>query len=110
MGDCYRGHRAEDGTVEVLCPDATRLPCVGNWGDFNWAGGGVGASSLALALAMDILGDHVRALRVWRRLMWNVVAEFPYECWTVAREQLDRDVAYIEMLIQHGPELLAWEI
>ncbi len=38
---------------------------------FAWGYGGSGPAQLALALAVDVLGDDQRALRIYQQLKWD---------------------------------------
>ena len=55
---------------------------------FEWAVAGVGAAQLALALAMDLLNDPVRALDVYTLLEFALVVRLPKNGWTLTEVQL----------------------
>lgn len=46
---------------------------------FNWGYGGSGPTQLALALACDVLGDDMKARRLYQQLKWRWVTTLPID-------------------------------
>jgi Family of unknown function (DUF6166) len=64
---------------------------------FEWGYGGSGPAQLALALACDVLGDVQRALRVYQRLKWRLIAGIEADVWTITDEELLRVIYACEL-------------
>ena len=63
---------------------------------WNGAATAAGRRSLALALAADVLGDDQRALEVYQRLQFRLVASLPDEDWVLTEGQLRAAIDAIE--------------
>lgn len=71
---------------------------------FEWGYAGSGPAQLALALAIDVLGDEDRALNVYQRLKFKVVGRLPVEGWTITEEKLREVIEGIESSRKHASE------
>lgn len=55
----------------------------------EWGYCGSGPAQLALAILADHLEDNQRALDLYQRFKWTVVAELPKRGWTLTSEEID---------------------
>lgn len=62
---------------------------------FEWGYGGSGSAQLALAILAEHLEDDLKALDLYQRFKWTVVAELPHGGWTMTTQQIDQIVARI---------------
>jgi hypothetical protein len=72
---------------------------------FEWGYCGSGPSQLALALLADHLGDDRKALDLYQRFKWAVVAEWPYRGWTLTSEEIDQALLRIREQAAAGEAL-----
>ena len=57
---------------------------------FEWGYGGSGPAQLALAILADHCGNDERALNLYQRFKWAVIAELPGRGWTLTSEEIDQ--------------------
>jgi Family of unknown function (DUF6166) len=58
---------------------------------FEWGYGGSGPAQLAMAILADHLGDDERALSLYQRFKWAVIAELPRnQRWTLTSREVDQ--------------------
>lgn len=62
---------------------------------FEWGYGGSGSAQLALAILADHLKDDQRALDLYQRFKWTVVAELRHQGWTLTTQQIDQIIGRI---------------
>jgi len=100
----YIGSRTEDGCQVTVMEDerpprplALRLEIRNHSATgFEWGYGGSGPAQLALALAMDVLGDADRAQRVYQTLKFKLVGRLPNHAWELSEDQLSSAIKSIE--------------
>lgn len=63
---------------------------------FEWGYGGSGPAQLALALAVDVLGDDEVALDVYQRLKFRMVGRLPADGWTLTEAELAKAIRGIQ--------------
>lgn len=100
----YRGERRTDATGGITA-HVTVFPMGGVRGHslalarslklrqhsptgFEWGYSGSGPSQLALALLLDATDDHAVALRAYHWLMWEKVAGWLGDSWTITAGEL----------------------
>jgi hypothetical protein len=96
----YEGKRTDAGcevTVDAkplpLCLDIRNHSPTG----FEWGYAGSGPAQLALALLMAHLGNEARALELYQRFKFHVVAGLPREgAWRLTSEDIDAALEWIE--------------
>lgn len=64
---------------------------------FEWASKGSGPAQLALAIMADYFGDDRKALELHQVFKERVVANLPYDRWTLTDADLDRAVTALEL-------------
>ncbi len=88
----YEGRR-EGYAVRVTVNGRPLNPRLDLWNHspdgFEWGYGGSGPAQLALAMLADHLSDDERALNLYQRFKWQVIAELPRRCWTLTSRDLD---------------------
>lgn len=62
----------------------------------EWGYGGSGPAQLALALAVDALGDAERAQRIYQTLKFKLVGRLPNHGWELSEDQLLATIQAIE--------------
>jgi len=62
---------------------------------FEWGYGGEGPAQLALAILADCIGDNL-ALRHYQEFKQAVIAELPYEHWTLTEQQIRRILSCVD--------------
>jgi hypothetical protein len=100
----YIGSRKKDGCQVTVMEDgrpsrplALRLDLRNHSPTgFEWGYGGSGPAQLALALAMDVLGDADRAQRVYQTLKFKLVGRLPDHGWELSEDQLISAITAIE--------------
>lgn len=63
---------------------------------FEWGYCGSGPAQLALAILADHLADDERALDLYQRFKWAVVAELPKRGWTLTSQDIDTALEAIQ--------------
>jgi Family of unknown function (DUF6166) len=99
----YHGRRSEhgcavdveeNGEVSVLDP---RLDLRNHSpSGLEWGYSGSGPAQLALALAVDVLGDADRAQEVYQRLKFKLVGSLPHEGWIISEDRIRTAIEAIE--------------
>lgn len=82
------------GYAAVVTVDGRRLnPRRDLWNHspdgFEWGYGGSGPAQLALAVLADYCQNDERALNLYQRFKWAVVAELPYRGWVLTAEEIE---------------------
>ena len=62
----------------------------------EWGYGGSGPAQLALALLADALQDDERAMRIYQRFKWEVIAGLTESDWQLTAQQIQELAAGIE--------------
>src|SRR5712691_9372505 len=57
--------------------------------EFEWGYGGSGPAQLALAILADHLADDRKALDLYQRFKWAVIAELPWHSWKLTNREID---------------------
>jgi len=57
---------------------------------FEWNYGGSGPAQLALAILANHLSDDRRALDLYQRFKWAVIAGLPRRGWTLTSQEIDQ--------------------
>lgn len=94
----YKGDRTIDGivvTVDDQPLDERHDIMTLSEDGFEWSFEGTASAQLALAILADHLDDNDRALRLHRKFMQQVVANFANE-WELTSSDLDDAVAALE--------------
>ena len=103
----YEGHRTEEGAhVERKVQqgedwDTASLPLrldliYHSPSGLEWGYGGSGPAQLALALLADALQDDERAMRIYQRFKWEVIAGLTESDWQLTAQQIQELAAGIE--------------
>lgn len=74
----------------------------------EWGYAGSGPSQLALALAAEVTGSDYRALDVYQRLKFEVIASLPVDGWQLTEAELRAAILTIEE--EHSTHLQDQEI
>lgn len=101
----YSGRR--EGYAVIVTVDGRRLnPRHDLWNHspdgFEWGYAGSGPAQLALALLADHCQNDERALNLYQRFKWAVVAELPHREWILISEDIE---AVLRSLREHEPLL-----
>ena len=89
----YSGRR--EGDAVIVTVDGRRLNLrLDLWNHsptgFEWGYCGDGSAQLALAILADHCGNNDRALNLYQRFKWEVIAELPHREWILTSEDIDR--------------------
>ena len=89
----YSGRR--EGYAVIVTVDGRRLnPRFDLWNHsptgFEWGYSGSGPAQLALALLADHLGNAEKALNLYQRFKWAVVAELSYREWILTSDEIEQ--------------------
>jgi hypothetical protein len=63
---------------------------------FEWGYGGSGPAQLALAILADHCGNDERALNLYQRFKWAVIAELPGRGWTLTSEEIEQTLQKLQ--------------
>lgn len=63
---------------------------------FEWGYGGSGPAQLALALLADHLADDERAMSLYQRFKFAVVAGLPHHGWSLTSREIDQALGRLE--------------
>ena len=89
---CYRGCRTKvESIVTANAEDLDPRLDLRNHSPsgMEWGYTGSGPAQLALAMLADHLKDDQRALELYQRFKFAVVAKLPRRAWTLSSEQID---------------------
>jgi len=96
----YKGELGPALGVVVMVGEGAQISPLlpGLAGDgYGWGDGGPASTRLALALAVDVLGDEGRAMRVYQRLKHRLVTGLRKESgWTITEDEIVAQIADIE--------------
>jgi hypothetical protein len=94
----FEGRRTIDGLVVTdegkPLPEHYEVKRFTSWG-FEWTYEGDSPRQLALAILVEHLGDHGRAIRLCEPFMREVVANLDND-WTLSSDEIDRAIRAIE--------------
>jgi hypothetical protein len=87
----YEGNR--QGYAVTVTVDGRKLdPRLDLWNHspdgFNWGYGGSGPAQLALAILADHCQNDERALNLYQRFKWAVVAKLPHKRWKLSGDDI----------------------
>ena len=99
----YSGRR--EGYAVIVTVDGRRLnPRQDLWNHspdgFEWGYAGSGPAQLALAILADHCGNNEKALNLYQRFKWEVIAELPHREWILTSADIDTALQSLQVAEQ----------
>ncbi len=93
MGKVYRGIR-DRREITITVDGRPLWHVVRHSQEMAWGYGGSGAADLALSILTEHLGDVVQAKEHYRAFKREFVAKWPFECFQITEEAIERWLAW----------------